>query len=40
MRYARPLVRGEAQVPYVPGIPRYADLAKNMVEKKLDSYNI
>lgn len=40
MRYARPLVRGEAQVPFIHGIPRYADLAKNMVEKKLDSYNI
>ena len=35
VEYARPLIEGEVKVPTEGGLPRFAELAKVVVEKKL-----
>jgi 6-phosphofructokinase 1 len=35
IEYARPLIEGEVQVPIEGGLPKYVELAKSRVEKKL-----
>jgi 6-phosphofructokinase 1 len=35
LAYAQPLIEGEVKVPMADGLPRYAELAKTKVEKKL-----
>jgi 6-phosphofructokinase 1 len=35
VEYARPLIEGEVKVPMDGGLPKYASLEKNKVEKKL-----
>jgi len=35
IEYARPLIEGEVKVPMEGGLPRFAELAKSRVEKKL-----
>ena len=37
-KYALPLVEGEVQVPYEQGMPNFVKLAKNPVEKRLETY--
>jgi len=37
IEYARPLIEGEVRVPMEGGLPRFAELAKSRVEKKLPS---
>lgn len=38
IKYALPLIQGEVKVPYEQGLPQFAVLAKNVVEKKLSGY--
>ena len=37
-RYALPLIQGELQLPYEQGLPRYAELSKKRVQRKLEAY--
>jgi 6-phosphofructokinase 1 len=37
-RYALPLIQGELQLPYEQGLPRYAQLSKVRVQRKLEAY--
>ena len=37
-RYATPLIQGEVAVPYDNGLPAYAKLAKESVDKTLPAY--
>ena len=35
VEYARPLIEGEVKVPVVDGLPKYVELTKSRIEKKL-----
>jgi 6-phosphofructokinase 1 len=35
IEYARPLIEGEVKVPMAEGLPKYVELEKSRVEKKL-----
>lgn len=38
IRYALPLIQGELQLPYDQGLPKYAQLSANLVQRRLDKY--
>lgn len=40
MRYAQPLIQGETQVPHENGLPQYAKLDKERIDKVLPAYEI
>jgi 6-phosphofructokinase 1 len=40
LRYAHPLIQGETPVPYDNGLPAFANLEKNAVDKQLPAYEI
>jgi len=39
-RYILPLIQGEVELPFENGLPTFAHLAKNMVDSKLEHYEI
>jgi 6-phosphofructokinase 1 len=38
-KYAQPLIQGELDIPYENGLPKYAQLAAERVERKLEAYD-